>query len=191
MKNICIFASSSQNLEKMYYDAAGELGSLLGKNGMNIIYGGSRLGTMYVCASQVKLNGGKIFGVMPEKLVNMGCANPDDCDEFIITSGMRERKAKMDELSDAVIALPGGFGTLEELSEMIVQKQLGYNNKPIILLNTNGFYNNLSKFFADIINFNFAKKETENLFYIANSPINAINYLLSYDTEKLSFSGKF
>lgn len=191
MKNICIFASSSQNLGKIYYDTAAELGSLLGKNGMNIIYGGSRLGMMYACASQVKLNGGKIFGVMPERLVNMGCANPDDCDEFIITSGMRERKAKMDELSDAVIALPGGFGTLEELSEMIVQKQLGYNNKPIILLNTNGFYNNLSKFFADIINFNFAKKETENLYYIANSPTNAINYLISYNTKKVSFSGKF
>ena len=137
MRNICVFASSSNNLENIFYKDASELGALLGQSGMNIVYGGSRLGMMYACASQVKLNGGKVIGVMPGRLYDIGFGNPDDCDEFILTTGMRERKAKMDEVSDGVIALAGGFGTLEEISEMIVQKQLGYNNKPIILLNTN------------------------------------------------------
>ena len=104
---------------------------------------------------------------------------------------MRERKAKMDELSDAVIALPGGFGTLEEISEMIVQKQLGYNSKPIVFLNTKGFYTNLIKFFLDIIECNFAKPDTQNLYYIANSPVDAVNYLVRYNPAQLSFSGKF
>ena len=151
MVNVCVFASSSNQLQKCFYDDAAKLGKLLGENGFNIVYGGSRLGMMYACASEVKNNGGKIIGIMPEKLYNFGVGNPDDCDEFILTIGMRERKAKMDEISQGVIALAGGFGTLEELSEMIVQKQLGYNKKPIILLNTNGFYNSLSRFFESII----------------------------------------
>ena len=112
--NVCIFASSSNNLENYFYDAAAELGTILGKNKINVVYGGSRLGMMYACAGQVKANGGKIIGVMPEKLYNLGVGNPEDCDEFFLTSGMRERKAKMDEVSDGVIALAGGFGTLEE-----------------------------------------------------------------------------
>ena len=158
---------------------------------MNIVYGGSRLGMMYACASSVKAGGGKIIGVMPQRLHDLGCGNPEDCDEFILTSGMRERKAKMDEISDAVIALAGGFGTLEEISEMIVQKQLGYNNKPIILLNTNSFYDGLIKFFDAIIDNKFAKQETKNLYYIADSPKDAVRYLKEYDAEKLAFSGKF
>ena len=190
-RNICVFASSSNNLEESFYKDARELGTLLGQSGMNIVYGGSRLGMMYACANAVKLNGGKIIGIMPEKLYNIGVGNPEDCDEFILTSGMRERKAKMDEISDGVIALAGGFGTLEELSEMIVQKQLGYNKKPIILLNTNGFYDNLAVFFETIIKDGFAKENSRELFYIAQSPQDAINYLVRYNADNLNYAGKF
>lgn len=191
IKNVCVFASSSNNLKECFYKDASELGKLLGQAGMNIVYGGSRLGLMYACASSVKTNGGKIYGVMPQKLKDFGVGNPEDCDNFILTSGMRERKAKMDEISDSVIALAGGFGTLEEISEMIVQKQLGYNNKPIILLNTDGFYNNLIKFFDEIITLNFAKESTRELYYIADSPELAINYLKSYNPQEIKFAGKF
>lgn len=191
VKNVCVFASSSNLLDAAYYDDAKKLGFLLGKNGMNIVYGGSRLGAMYACASAVQSAGGKIIGVMPKKLYDMAGGNPDDCHEFYITSGMRERKAKMDELSDAVIALAGGFGTLEEISEMIVQKQLGYNNKPIVFLNTNGFYNSLIKFFQDIMQYNFAKRDSGNLYYIAASPVDAVNYLVNYNPVEVCFSGKF
>ena len=189
MKNICVFASSSNNLREIFYKDASYLGELLGKNYMNIVYGGSRLGMMYACASQVKLNGGKIIGIMPQRLYDLGFGNSDDCDEFIITSGMRERKAKMDEISDAVIALAGGFGTLEEISEMIVQKQLGYNDKPIVLLNTAGFYDGLTNFFNAIIENNFAKSGSENLYYVANTPNDAIDYIKTYKSqEKLAVS---
>ena len=191
MKNICIFASSSDNLKDIFYKDASMLGELLGKNGMNVVYGGSRLGMMYACASQVKMNGGKIIGIMPQRLYDFGCGNPEDCDEFIITSGMRERKAKMDEISDAVIALAGGFGTLEEISEMIVQKQLGYNNKPIVILNTDGFYDGLTNFFNAIIKNNFAKTGSEKLYYIAVSPNDAIQYIMSYKTSQVLTVSKF
>ena len=191
ISNVCVFASSSNHLDKKYYDDAEDLGALLGKNGKNIVYGGSRLGLMFACANNVKNNGGKIIGIMPERLYNLGCGNPEDCDEFIITKGMRERKAKMDEYSDAVIALAGGFGTLEEISEIIVQKQLGYNKKPIIFLNTLGFYNNLMKFFEIIINEKFAKSDTAMLYYVANTPSEAVKYLINYNYEELIYTSKF
>ena len=191
MKNICVFASSSNKLNDQFYKDARDLGTLMGKAGMNIVYGGSRLGLMYACASAVKSNGGGIIGVMPEKLYDFGVGNPEDCEEFILTAGMRERKAKMDEISDAVVALAGGFVTLEEISEMIVQKQLGYNTKPIILLNTCGFYNNLIQFFDNIIELNFAKENMRKLYYIADSPIDAMQYLHSYNPKELNYTGKF
>ena len=184
-KNVCVYASSSNYLEEIFYKQAQELGELLGKNGYNIVYGGSRLGLMYACSNAVKANGGKIFGVMPERLANMGCANPEDCDEFILTKGMRERKAKLDELSDAVVAIAGGYGTLEELSELIVQKQLGYNNKPIVILNTDGFYDNLIMFFESIINRNFANEESRKLYYVAKTPSEVIEYIKSYQPEEI------
>ena len=180
-RNICVFASSCNYLDESYYPVAAELGKLLAKNGFNMVYGGSSLGLMWACAEQVKKYGGKIYGVMPEKLYNMGVST-DECVDLTVTPCMRTRKAKMDELSDGVVALPGGFGTLEELSEMIVQKQLGYNNKPVIILNTNGFYNKLIEFFDVIIKEKFANhKLCENLYYVAQTPEEAVEYLVKYD----------
>lgn len=185
IENICVFASSSNFLDEAFYIDARKLGILIGQNNYNIVYGGSKLGLMFACAGAVKEYGGKIFGVMPERIANMGCANPDDCDEFVLTPGMRERKAKLDELSQAVIALPGGFGTLEELAELIVQKQLGYNNKPIVILNTKGFYNNLIEFFETIIKQSFANEVTRDLYFIASTPEEAINYIVNYTPKDI------
>lgn len=180
-RNICVFASSCNYLDESYYPVAAKLGELLAKSGFNMVYGGSSLGLMWACAEQVKKYGGKIYGVMPEKLYNMGVST-DECVDLTVTPCMRTRKAKMDELSDGVVALPGGFGTLEELSEMIVQKQLGYNNKPIVILNTNGFYNKLIEFFDVIIKEKFANhKLCENLYYVAQTPEEAVEYLVKYD----------
>lgn len=180
-KNICVFASSCNYLDKHYYPVAGELGEQIAKAGFNMVYGGSSLGLMWACASKVIENNGKVFGVMPEKLHKMGVSTEASV-ELTITPCMRTRKAKMDELSDGIVALPGGFGTLEELSEMIVQKQLGYNNKPIVILNTNGFYDKLIEFFNVIIEENFANhKLCENLYYIASNPKEAVDYLNNYD----------
>ena len=179
INKVCIFLFLSNFLDPVYYEDAKLLGELLGKNGFDIVYGGSTLGLMWACAEQVKNYGGKIYGVMPQKLVDMGCCT-DNCDEFHLTQGMRDRKDKMDKISDAVIALAGGFGTLEELSEMIVQKQLGYNKKPIVILNTDGFYDNLLRFFDTIISEKFANKLTANLFYVASNPYEAVDYIKNY-----------
>lgn len=180
INNVCVFASSCNFVDKSYYEAAAELGTLLANAGMDMVYGGSCLGLMWACAKQVKEHGRRLIGVMPQKLRDMDVFS-DYCDEFYVTPCMRSRKAKMDEMSDALIALPGGFGTLEELSEMIVQKQLGYNQKAIVILNTNGFYNDLLRFFDEIIEQKFANKKAVNLYYIANTPQEAVDYLISYE----------
>ena len=179
IKNICVFCSSSDYLDVIYYKDARELGKLIGQNGYNIVYGGSTLGMMWACASEVKNNGGKIYGVMPKRLVDLGCKT-DNCDEFILAQGMRDRKQKMDDISDAVIAMAGGFGTLEEFAEMLVQKQLGFNKKAIVILNTNGYYDELLKFFDKMVDDKFANKFTTNLFYVASTPQDAINYINNY-----------
>ncbi len=189
IKNICIFASSSDNIDKVHFKAAYEMGAKIGDNGFNIIYGGSVLGLMGEATSAARAHGAEITGVMPEKLYNLGIFE-GECTKFILTKGMRERKAKMDELSDAIIALSGGFGTLEELSEMIVQKQLGYNNKPIVILNTNGFYDNLIKFFNDIISQRFAPDITSKLYYVTKSSDEAIDYIKTYDFEEINYLNK-
>ena len=178
-KNVCVFSSSSNTLDESFYQDAREIGILLAQNGMNLVYGGSCVGMMYETAKEVKKNGGRVFGVMPKRLYDFGVASAE-CDEFFLTDDMRDRKAKLDELSDSVVALAGGFGTLEELSEMIVQKQLGYNNKAIVILNTNGFYDNMIKFFEDIIENSFARSESRELYYVAQNPQEAIQYLKNY-----------
>lgn len=179
IKNVCVYSSSSNSLEKIYYDTARELGILMAQAGFNLVYGGGTLGAMWQNAKAVKEFGGKVIGVLPEKLYEIGVGNAD-CDELVITKCMRTRKEKLDQLADAAIAIAGGFGTLEELSEMVVQKQLGYNNKAIVILNTDGFYDNLIKFFENVINQNFANADSRELYYVAQTPHDAINYLKNY-----------
>lgn len=185
-KNICIFASSSDHIERSYFKAAYNLGLEIGTAGYNIIYGGSTLGLMGEVTAGARKNGSDIVGIMPERLYNMGISS-GDCTKFILTKGMRERKEKMDKLSSALIALPGGFGTLEELSEMIVQKQLGYNNKPIVLYNTNGYYNGLISFFESIINNHFASKESNKIYFVTDSAKAAIDYIKNYSQEEINY----
>lgn len=187
IQNVCVFASSCNFLDDIYYKDVSKFGELLSKAEMNMVYGGSSLGLMWACAEKVKENGREIIGVMPERLHNMGVAT-DDCVELYVTPCMRSRKAKMDELSDAVVALAGGFGTLEELSEMIVQKQLGYNQKPIVLLNTNGFYDKLFEFFDLLIEQNFARSSAKELYFIANTPEEAVDYLKNYKPKDLAIT---
>lgn len=186
-KKVCIFASSSGKVEKIYFEAAATLGRLLAESGYNIVYGGSSLGLMWACAGEAKKSGAKVYGVMPERLYNLGVST-DECVELTVTPCMRTRKAKMDEISEAVVALPGGFGTLEELSEMIVQKQLGYNNKPVVILNTAGFYDKLIEFFEVIINENFGRSHNRDIYYIAKTPFDAVQYLKNYKPATFSLS---
>ena len=179
-KNICVFCSSSNTLAREYYADAELLGELLAKAGFDLVYGGSNVGTMYSVAKKAKENGSKVYGVMPKKLHSFGVYS-EECDEYYLTDNMRNRKTKLDELSDGVVAMPGGFGTLEEVSEILCHKQLGYNNKPIVFLNTNRFFDHLLEFFKNISDNSFSKNSVHNLYYVAETPQDAVNYLLNYE----------
>lgn len=184
-KRICVFASSANELDEKYYMLAKELGACIACEGYDFVYGGSHRGLMYACASSAKEHGADIYAVIPKKLADLGMANFEDCKKLYVTKGMRERKAKMDFLSDATITLPGGFGSLEELSEMIVQKQLGYNNKAIVILNSFGYYDNLIRFFEDIIREKFAYCAAKELYYVAKSPNDAVLYIKNYEQKEI------
>jgi len=178
-KVICVYSSSSQSIDEVYFNAARELGSKIAKRGDTFLFGGGLTGLMGTCARAVHKNNGKVVGIIP-KALNIKGVVYENCDELVETSSVRERKAKMDELSDSFIALPGGYGTLEELLEIITLKQLKYHNKPIVIINTNGFFDFLIKQFERTINENFAKKECRDLYYVTDNIDKAINYIDNY-----------
>lgn len=189
IKNVCVFSSSRSKPDKVFFDAARELGILMAQNGLNLIYGGGALGLMYENARAVKEFGGEVIGVIPEKL-NVPEVGDGKCDKLIVTKCMRTRKGKIDEISDAAIAISGGFGTLEELAEIIVQKQLGYNSKAVVIINTNGFYDKLLEFFDEVVEKGFASEKAKEIYYVAKTPQEAIDYLKTYEPKSYDLKEK-
>jgi hypothetical protein len=181
--NICVFCSSSNLLKQIYVDEAFALGRLIGSKKYGLVYGGTNVGLMNEVARSVKLAGGKALGVIPKLISDFGIA-ASYLDELIITPDMSERKKLLREKSDAFIALPGGFGTLEEVLEVITLKQLGYHNKPIVFINTNSYYNHLIDQFELSYQDQFAKSDYKKLYYFSKNCIDAVNYIENYRQEK-------
>jgi hypothetical protein len=179
MKTICVFCSSSSRVPEPYIQAAHDLAAAMAENGYALVYGGAHVGLMGLIASEVYRLGGYVIGVIPQKLADMGLALKG-INECVITGDMRERKRVMDERSDAFISLPGGFGTLEELLEIITLKQLQYHNKPVVLLNISGFFDDLITLFDRIYKENFARDEFDQLYYIAQTVEDALRYVREY-----------
>jgi hypothetical protein len=165
LESITVFCGSSEGNDSIILSQATALGESLANKGITLIYGAAKIGVMGKVAEATLQNKGKVIGVIPEflklkEVVHLGL------DELIITKNMHERKLKMHELSDGFIALPGGFGTFEELFEIMTWAQLGLHQKPIGLLNCNGFYNDLIKMFDTMIAKEFLKKENLDLLII-------------------------
>ena len=177
--NICVFCSSSNALDSKFFKEAIDLGTLLSEHKHNLVYGGANVGLMNEIAETMLKHGSHITGVIPEVINNKGLAFKD-AHELIITKDLSERKMKMMNLSDAFIALPGGFGTLEEILEVVTLKQLQVHNKPIIFLNTDNFYSKLFSFFETIYDNYFAKKEYKSYYYLAETPDEIVEYLNNY-----------
>jgi cytokinin riboside 5'-monophosphate phosphoribohydrolase len=178
-KNICIYCSSSSAIDEKFFTEAGNLCRILSENGYNLIYGGGKLGLMGHCAAIFKRMNRHVTGIIPEKIHNKGITL-EGIDELIITETMSERKSIMIEKSDAYLALPGGFGTLEEILEVITLKQLGYHGKPVIFYNSSGFYDFLIKQFEHIYNEKFAKDIYHDYYFISDSAEEIIEYLNNY-----------
>ncbi|WP_321321902.1 TIGR00730 family Rossman fold protein [Labilibaculum sp.] len=182
--NICVFCSSSNSVDEKYFLEAKNLGTSIGESGYNLVYGGTNVGLMNQVAVSVKEAGGKVIGVVP-KLINDYGISADFLDELVITPDMSERKKILREKSDAFIALPGGFGTLEEILEVITLKQLGYHNLPIVFINTGGFYDFLKAQFEFSYQENFAKEDYRDYYLFVNSYDSAVKYIQNYKKGQL------
>ena len=157
MNSIVIFCGSSDGLNNDYAKEAFSIGKKIAKSKIKLIYGGAKIGIMGQVASGVLANGGTVIGVIPKFLKKKEIVH-SNLNQLIITQNMHERKQKMHELSDGIIMLPGGYGTLEEFFEMLTWAQLGLHKNPIAILNTNGFYDNLLKMLEHMVSQGFVKQ---------------------------------
>jgi uncharacterized protein (TIGR00730 family) len=181
---ICVFSSSSDAVAPAYFKAASELGQRMAEHGHTLVYGGSNTGLMGELARGVHAGKGKVIGVIPESIRARGVAY-DLADEMIVTADLRARKAVMENRSDAFIALPGGFGTLEEVSEVLTLKQLQLHVKPVVLVNTLGFYDKLLALYDHFYAEHFAKEQYRKLYYVAPDVASAIEHIETYQPPHL------
>ena len=142
IKKVCVYCASSSKVNSQYVETARKLGKILTENDLELVYGGGSVGLMGVLADSVLENGGRVTGVIPRFMVEVEWQH-NGLTELVLTETMHERKEKMAELADAVVALPGGCGTMEELLEMITWKQLGIHSQPIVIVNVNEYYTHL------------------------------------------------
>ena len=184
IKNVCVFCSSSDVISEHYKNNAIELAELMVKNNFTLVNGGSKVGLMGIMARKTKELNGKSIGVIPQLIFDkdLACYSTN---QLIVTKDMRERKEKLSELADAFVALPGGFGTLEELMEVMTLKQLEVHQKPIIIMNTNNFYSKLLEQFEVFFENDFSKTDYKNLYFVANNAEEAVNYIKEYKPEKI------
>lgn len=183
MNSICVFASGSKTLDELYIREAQTLGRFIAQSGFGLVFGGGTDGLMGAVAHGAAEQGGRIIGVVPE-MMNVKGIIFESCSELHVTSGMRERKALMELKADAFIALPGGFGTLEELLEIITLRQLGCHRKPIAAVNTNGFYSHLAAQFDETVTQGFAKEDARSVYRICDSAKQALDYIASEDAAQ-------
>ena len=151
----CVFCSSAGGLPEAYRQAAHDLGRELAERGHRLVYGGGNVGLMGELARSVHEHGGTVVGVIPQGLVDRELAY-DPADELLVTQTLRERKAEMDARADAFVALPGGFGTLEELLEVLTLRQLRLHDRPIVLVNVAGYWDPFLAMVSDMVAQGFA-----------------------------------
>lgn len=168
LKSVAVFCASSNGVDPEIYKEAYHVGEYLANENLNLIYGGSKLGLMGQVAKGVLDNNGTITGVIPEFLKTKEVVHTG-LTKLIITENMHERKLKMHDLSEGFIALPGGFGTLEELFEILTWGQLGLHKHPIGILNSNNYYDDLLKMMDTMVSKALLQKSNMNLVLVANN----------------------
>ena len=181
IQSVCIYCASSTQVSPVYTEAAGQLGMLLGKRNLNVINGAGSIGLMRIVSDATLKAGGTVTGVIPRFMVKNGWGY-SALTELIEVANMHERKQKMADLSDAVIALPGGYGTLEELLEIITWKQLGLYRNPIVILNTNHYYDPLFQMLRHAANEHFIHHQHASLWKVAEIPEQAVEMIFEKET---------
>ena len=179
MGNICVFAGSSSGARGEYRAAAGALGDALARRGLGLVYGGARVGLMGAMADAALAAGGRVVGVMPEALIAKEVAHRN-LTELHVVKTMHERKAMMAELSQGFIALPGGWGTLDEFCEILTWAQLGLHRKPCGLLNVGGYFDKLLAFVEHSVAEGFVRREHGEMIAVASEPAALLDLLATH-----------
>ena len=176
INSVCVYSASSTKIDEVYFNAARQLGQLLAKRRIRLINGAGSIGLMRSVADAVLENGGGVTGVIPKFMVEQGWHHTG-LSKLVEVESMHERKQLMADLSDAVIALPGGCGTLEELLEIITWTQLGLYLNPIVILNTNGFFDPLLDMLTRAIDENFMRRQHGEIWHVATTPEEAVELI--------------
>ena len=179
MTRVCVFAGSSSGSRPEYRSAATELGHLLASRGIGLVYGGARVGIMGAVADAVLSRGGHVTGVIPGALVEKEVAH-NGLSELRVVASMHERKAMMADLSDGFIALPGGWGTLDEFFEILTWAQLGLHRKPCGLLNVYGYFDGLMSFLEHSYTEGFVRREYQSMISVSESADALLEQLAAY-----------
>lgn len=174
--NICVYAASSETVDKRYIQMAETLGRILAQRGHSLIFGGGRQGLMGGVSRGVLYASGKAIGVAP-KFFDVEGILEKNCTQFIYTDTMRERKQIMEDMSDAFIVLPGGIGTFEEFFEILTLKQLGRHNKPIAVVNCLGYFDEMAAMLEKAAAEDFMKKECLKIFKVSDSIEEVLDYV--------------
>ena len=182
--NICVYGASSKSIDAQFTDAGHALGYLLAKHGYGLVFGGGDNGMMGAVARGAHDGGGRIIGIAPRFFNVDGVLYPH-CDELIYTETMRERKQKMEDLSGAFIVSPGGIGTFEEFFEILTLKQLGRTKKPLVILNTAGYYDDMLNMMRHTVESNFMSAQTFDLIAVVNTPEQAIDFIEHYVEQEV------
>lgn len=178
INKVCVYSASSTQIDEAYFSAARTLGTLLAKKGISLINGAGKMGLMAAVTDAVMQHGGEAIGVIPRFMVEQGWHHTG-MSQLLIVNDMHERKQTMARLSDAVIALPGGCGTLEELLEVITWKQLGLYLNPIILLNTKGYFTPLLEMMQRAVDEHFMRIQHAAIWRVAQTPEEAVEMLFT------------
>ncbi|MDR0894736.1 MAG: TIGR00730 family Rossman fold protein [Prevotellaceae bacterium] len=176
--SVCVYGASSNRIAPVYIEAARELGTLIGQHGIRLINGAGSAGLMLASSTAAMAAGGKATGIIPRFMVDEGWGNSEQS-EMLVVESMHERKQMMANMSDAVIALPGGIGTLEEMLEIITWKQLGLYLNPIVILNINGYYDLLLAMLNHAMEEHFMRTGHAALWEVATTPQEAIELIYS------------
>jgi len=179
MKNIAVFCGSSTGNRAVYTEKAHQLGKLFVENNFSLIYGSGNVGLMGVLADSMLEEGGEVIGVIPQRLVDVEVAHRHISKTHVVDS-MSERKTLIEQLSDAFIILPGGFGTLDEFFEMLTLSQLGIIKKPIGIFNIDGYFDKLLELFEHFIAERFIREEHKELFFVSNDEHELIALLKTF-----------
>lgn len=179
MNSIAVFCGSSRGYDPLYAKQAKELGQLLARREILLVFGGSKVGLMEELSDAVLHEGGKVIGVMPRLLFDKGIGHPG-LTEMIVVETMHERKMRMSELCDGIIAMPGGFGTLDECFEMVTWGQLGIHQKPVALLNVNGYYDPMVQMLNHMTTQGFLKEVHRDMLIVSDRPESILERMANY-----------